>query len=99
MTERSTKPRWDEVQRGNTEAAANATENEKARLHLDALHSRVFSTPDGKHLLAYLRSISIERRNPPGDSDGALRELESKRNFVAHIEARIARHETQVAKS
>lgn len=80
-------------------AADLESEAERAKALIDGLHYRVFNTPDGKELLAYLRAITIERRNPQMDSDGALREAEANRNFVANIERRIARHTTAKPKA
>lgn len=77
---------WSEVR-----AAADANELSADEKRTDMLHYRVFSTPDGQELLKFMRSETIERRNAPNDSDGALREFEAVRRFVARLEQRIAR--------
>lgn len=76
----------------NEDQAARQADADKQQRIIDALHARVFGTPEGQQLLAYLRSITIESRNNSLDSDGALREAEARRNFVSNMERRIARH-------
>lgn len=59
---------------------------------LDELHARILGSGDGAKLLAYFRAITIGRLLGADASDGALREAEATRRFVAQIELRIARH-------
>jgi hypothetical protein len=49
----------------------------------------VFKTPNGKAVLKYLRSITIESVQGPNASDAELRHLEGQRYLVGLIERRI----------
>jgi hypothetical protein len=57
----------------------------------------VFRTPDGIRALEFMHLLTTFKRNSPNDSDGALRELEAQRRFVAILEARIERAKKQNA--
>lgn len=50
----------------------------------------VFKTPNGKAVLKYLRSITIESVQGPNASDAELRHLEGQRYLVGVIERRIS---------
>ena len=50
----------------------------------------VFSSPSGKEVLRYLRSVTIEMVNGPNVSNEELRHLEGQRYIVGLIEQRIA---------
>lgn len=52
--------------------------------------AEIFSTPAGKEVLKYFRSMTIEMVNGPNVSTEELRHLEGQRYFVALIEQRIA---------
>lgn len=52
--------------------------------------AEIFSTPTGKEVLKYFRSMTIEMVNGPNVSTEELRHLEGQRYFVALIEQRIA---------
>ena len=49
----------------------------------------VFKTPNGKEMLQYLRSITIDAVSGPNISDPELRHLEGQRYLVALIVKRI----------
>tara|TARA_R100001510_G_C7644288_1_gene201759 strand:+ start:920 stop:1177 length:258 start_codon:yes stop_codon:yes gene_type:complete len=49
----------------------------------------LFSTPNGKEVLKYLRSITIEAVTGANVSDAELRHLEGQRYLVGLIERRI----------
>jgi len=49
----------------------------------------VFSSPSGKEILKYLRSITIESVNGPVVTDNELRHHEGQRYLVGLIERRI----------
>lgn len=51
--------------------------------------AQIFSTPTGKEVLRYLRSITIEMVNGPSVSTEELRHLEGQRYLVGLIEQRI----------
>ena len=50
----------------------------------------VFKTPNGKAVLKYLRSITIESVQGPNASDAELRHLEGQRYLVGVVERRIS---------
>lgn len=49
----------------------------------------LFNTPEGKEVLRYFRSITLDAVSGGGISDGELRHLEGQRYFVGLIERRI----------
>lgn len=51
--------------------------------------AQIFSTPTGKEVLRYLRSVTIEMVNGPSVSTEELRHLEGQRYLVGLIEQRI----------
>jgi len=57
----------------------------------------VFRTPNGKEVLKYLRSITIEAVTGPAASDAELRHLEGQRYLVGLLERRI-KHAEKVEK-
>lgn len=59
---------------------------------MDANFARTFGTPDGQKTLEYFHILTTWKRSKPNAPEGALREDEAMRRFVAIIEARIARH-------
>ena len=52
--------------------------------------AEVFSTPSGKEVLRYLRSITIEMVNGPNVTTEELRHIEGQRYIVGLLEQRIA---------
>lgn len=52
--------------------------------------SEVFSSPTGKEVLRYLRSITIEMVNGPNVTTEELRHIEGQRYIVGLLEQRIA---------
>lgn len=50
----------------------------------------VFTTPTGKEILRYLRSITIEMVNGPNVTTEELRHIEGQRYIVGILEQRIA---------
>lgn len=85
----------EDIRKGPTEDE----EQRRARLYLDELTARIIDTPDGQRLLKHWRAVTIEMRNAPDVSDGALRWSEAQRSFVANeIERRIERHRKLVMK-
>lgn len=59
---------------------------------IDAIFARTFLTADGQKTLEYFHLLTTFKRSQPNAPEGALREDEAMRRFVAIIEARIARH-------
>ena len=55
--------------------------------------SALFKTPNGKQVLKYLRSITIEAVTGPNVSDAELRHLEGQRYLVGLIERRAKQSE------
>jgi hypothetical protein len=53
---------------------------------VDELCARIFTTPDGQNLLAFLRSITKERALPPNATSDELRDLEGQRRLVDNLE-------------
>lgn len=51
--------------------------------------AQIFSSPTGKEVLRYLRSVTIEMVNGPSVSTEELRHLEGQRYLVGLIEQRI----------
>ena len=51
--------------------------------------AEVFSSPTGKEVLRYLRSITIEMVNGPNVTTEELRHMEGQRYLVGLIEARM----------
>ena len=49
----------------------------------------LFRTPNGKAVLSYLRSVTLDLVAGPNSSDGELRHREGQRFIVAIIEKRI----------
>ena len=54
--------------------------------NVDQLFARVLNTPAGKELMAYLRSITMERVLGADASDAAVRFLEGQRFLVRQME-------------
>jgi len=52
--------------------------------------AEVFSSPTGKEVLRYLRSITIEKVNGPNVTTEELRHVEGQRYIVGLLEQRIA---------
>ena len=52
--------------------------------------AEVLSSPTGKEVLRYLRSITIERVNGPNVTTEELRHIEGQRYIVGLLEQRIA---------
>ena len=52
--------------------------------------AEIFSTPTGKEVLRYLRSITIEMVNGPNVTTEELRHIEGQRYIVGLLEQRIA---------
>lgn len=52
--------------------------------------AEIFSSPTGKEVLRYLRSITIEMVNGPNVSTEELRHIEGQRYIVGLLEQRIA---------
>ncbi|MBO6518701.1 MAG: hypothetical protein JJ900_11745 [Rhodospirillales bacterium] len=67
----------------SSEAVANDPRPDAAELALIA--ARCFQGGDGRQMLAYLRSITMERTLGPGACDAQLRHLEGQRQLVHHI--------------
>ncbi len=63
--------------------------DEKISQDINAL----FKTPNGKQVLKYLRSITIEAVTGPNVSDAELRHLEGQRYLVGLIERRAKQSE------
>ena len=59
--------------------------------NIDQLFARVLNTPAGKELMAYLRSITLERVLGADASDAAIRFLEGQRFLVRQMENLIQR--------
>lgn len=59
--------------------------------NVDQLFARVLNTPAGKELMAYLRSITMERVLGADASDAAVRFLEGQRFLVRQMENLIQR--------
>jgi hypothetical protein len=57
--------------------------------HISQNIAEIFSTPTGKEVLRYLRSITIEMVSGPNISTDELRHLEGQRYLVGLIERRI----------
>ena len=77
--------------------------NSKVNIGIDGIHrkserdveiskniAQIFSTPTGKEVLKYFRSITIEMVNGPNVSTEELRHIEGQRYLVGLIEQRIA---------
>lgn len=58
---------------------------------IDALMSEVFSTPAGREVLKYLRSVTIEMVSGPSVEANSLFHAEGQRYIVGMIELRTAR--------
>ncbi len=58
---------------------------------LAQMAARCFAGADGRHLLTYIRAITIERTLGPGIDDAHLRHLEGQRQLVQHLQALIKR--------
>ena len=63
----------------------NKEDDEKISKDINAL----FSTPNGKQVLQYFKSITIETVNGPNVTDNELRHLEGQRYLVGLISRRI----------
>jgi len=61
----------------------------EADRHISQNVAEIFSTPTGKEVLRYLRSITIEMVSGPNISTEELRHLEGQRYLVGLIERRI----------
>jgi hypothetical protein len=72
-------------------------EDDAAERAVDARFFVTFTSVEGQKTLEDMHVLTTWKRNQPNASDGALRELEAQRRFVAIIEARIARHKKLVA--
>jgi adenylate kinase len=76
-------PNWGEFEnRSPAREPAEAGRDEK----IAETALRAVSNPDGRALMDYLRSITIERHYAPGSPDALLRELEGQRWLVHHVE-------------
>jgi hypothetical protein len=64
---------------------------QEAERRLNAIALAVFSSPEGQELLAYLRSITLNRVSGPEVSTDALRHHEGMRFLFQVIAARIER--------
>lgn len=84
--------RWADLQNPKSDNSAEDAREARA----DAIFAQVFSTAAGAQALEFMHVLTTWKRNAPVDSDGALRELEAQRRFVAILEARIARHNERV---
>lgn len=62
------------------------TEDENKRLN--ALCRTLLATPAGDELMAYLRSITVDRIMPPTASDAELRMQEGMRRLVGILDQR-----------
>ncbi len=72
----------------------NKADDERISKDIQAL----FKTPNGKQVLQYLRSITIESVQGPNASDAELRHLEGQRYLVGLISRRI-QHAEKVLKN
>lgn len=63
-------------------------------VELAAIAVRCFAGADGRRLLAYLRSITVERTLGPGADAAHLRHLEGQRQLVQHLSTLIERGRT-----
>lgn len=61
-------------------------------LQYDAACAAVQATPDGARMFDLMHRMTTFRVLAPNASDGALRELEGQRRFVAILEGRVERH-------
>lgn len=61
--------------------------------------ARCFRGNDGRRLLDYLRSITIERTLGPGADDATLRHLEGQRQLVQHLTTLIDRGQSGPAQT
>ena len=62
---------------------------EEADNNISLTAAQLFSTPSGKEVLRYLRSITIEAVSGANVTDAELRHLEGQRYLVGLIERRI----------
>ena len=69
------------------------SEDERISKDIQAL----FKTPNGKQVLQYLRSITIETVQGPNATDAELRHLEGQRSIVGLLSRRI-NHAERLAK-
>ncbi|WNK00125.1 hypothetical protein L2D14_01545 [Thalassospiraceae bacterium LMO-JJ14] len=58
---------------------------------LALIAARCFQGADGRRLLAYLRTITLERALGPDSGDAHLRHLEGQRQLVSHLQVLIER--------
>jgi len=72
-------------QRSTLDGIARSQDREHA---LNAVFRQIFSGPEGKTALEYLRRITIESRLGPDASAEQLRHMEGMRSLAAIIEAR-----------
>lgn len=75
-------PHWGEFEQRAPRAPVEADD----RRDIAAVAFRLSLTTDGRDLLAYLRSITVDRRSAPGLPDAVIREAEGKRQLLHHIE-------------
>lgn len=64
--------------------------NAEADIVISQNIAQIFSSPTGKEVLKYLRSITIEMVNGPNVTTEELRHVEGQRYIVGLIEQRIA---------
>ena len=70
--------------------------NKEADQQISKDINALFKTPNGKQVLKYLRSITIEAVTGPNVSDAELRHLEGQRYLVGLIERRAKQSEKVV---
>jgi len=70
--------------------------NKEADQQISKDINALFKTPNGKQVLKYLRSITIEAVTGPNVSDAELRHLEGQRYLVGLIERRSKQSEKVV---
>lgn len=58
---------------------------------LALIAARCFQGADGRRLLTYLRTITLERALGPDSGDAHLRHLEGQRQLVSHLQVLIER--------
>jgi len=73
----------------NTDGISSDPRPDPAELALIA--ARCFQGGDGRRLLAYLRTITLERALGPDSTDTQLRHLEGQRQLISHLHVLIER--------
>lgn len=79
--------RWSAIQAGQQDVRDKTRELEHSFV-------RAFGANDGQNVLAYLRSITIDRTLPATCTDAELRWVEAQRALVRHITTMIERGRT-----